>query len=182
MPTHVTPDAQPDRTYRLRDRHAEHEYPLSAWDTNSREWGLCEGQSIAQHTLTDAESLICAIEGPPATVFTVCVTRLAPSGSAVGTSGPPPVVRFDLLGGAGRAASRIMRVDWTAASWINSAEIAYVFQATQRLCGSWWLFGSVSFAQGPPVETIISVRLLLERATVTELATPQLGPGVVVVP
>lgn len=183
MPTHVTQqNAAPDRTYRLRDRHPEHHYPLTAWDTASREWGLCDGQSIAQHTLGAEESLICCVEGPPATVFTLCVTRLAPFVSSVGTGGPPPIVRLDLCGGAGRAASRIMRVDWTAAEWLSSSEIAYVFQATPRLCSSWWLYGSVSTAQGPAPETIIAVRLMFERATVTELQTTQLGPGVVVVP
>jgi hypothetical protein len=182
MPSAVTPKLaeQAARIYQLRHTHRDSGQLLAGWDTASRDIGLCDGQ-IAQASLRGDEGLICCVEGPPATVYVLTVTRLSPLSGAVATSIAPPQVRFELLGGAGRAASQILVVDWTPNDWLTGAMQSFIFQATPRLCQSWWLFGRVSFAQGPAIECQIDVRLLLERATPTAI-TPQVGPGVVVVP
>lgn len=170
------------RIYRLRDTHRACGGLLWGWDTNSRDYGLCDNQGLAQASLKGDESLICCVEGPPATVYTLAVTRFAPLSGQVPTNTPPPTVRFELLAGMGRASSLVLAVDWSPNEWLTGTEQSWIFQTTQRLAVSWWLVGRTTYAQDTGPETQIDVRLVIERGTPTILTPPQLGPGVVVAP
>lgn len=183
MPTDLTGiNAQPEITYRLRDTHAKTGELLWAWDTLSRDYGLCEGQGIAHQTLGATEKLICCIEGPPATVFTVGVSSLQYNQRGTPPPGPPGIIDFQLLAGQGRAASLLSHVAWTPYAFPPPGDQAWIFQETRRLASTWWLFATVQNPQGAPLEQQIEIRVLVSRGTPTILTPQQVGPGVVVIP
>lgn len=183
MPTDLTGvNAQPEITYRLRDTHAKTGELLWAWDSMSRDYGFCEGQSIAHQTIGAQERLILCVEGPPATVFTVAVSSLGFNGRGTPPPGPPGIIDFQLLAGQGRAASLLSHVAWTPNAYSTAGDQFWIFQETRRLASTWWLFATVQNPQGAVQEAQIEIRVLVSRGTPTILTPQQVGPGVVVIP
>lgn len=180
MPLRITTSDQPGEVYCLREQHATTGEVLDAWDTNSRTIGLQNGQSIAQANLspgTDKSTLLFALRSPPATVFTLALTRLI-----IATPSAPVVpIVFELLAGHGRAASRVLQAAYTPGQYPPAGEETWLFQYGSRLATHWWLFAYQLPPQGPGTASTmqLSFRSLLTRQTPAAL---QLGPDVAVVP
>ena len=182
MPLTITPDISPNATYRLRDyaRGTGAGAPwLYSWDTSSIDYGLCE-QTIPVATLCATERLIAVIEGAPATCFTLAVSRYA-SNAGGGSVGVPPSANLQVLGGQGRAASRVLNVVWSPAAWLASGEQAWIAQFSGRLCSTRWIFGDIGPAP-PTIPAAIEIKALISRGSPTFPASVQVGPGVVAIP
>lgn len=183
MPVDITAANQPERTYHLRDTHADTGELLWAWDTLSPVWGLCEHEGIAQQVINGSERLVCLIEGPPATVFTLGVSSLAFNARTPPPSVQPGTIDIQLVAGHGRASTLLTHVQWTPNTYDSSGDQHWIFQETRRLCSSWWLFMTVlPPPAGAVQEAKIAFRVMLSRGSPVALATPQVGPNVVVIP
>lgn len=173
----------PERTYKLRDTHARTDELLWSWDTLSSEWGLCNGQRIATQTIGASEKLLFVVEGPPATVFTLGVQRLAFNARGLPPNPQPGTIDFQLVAGQGRSSTLLLHTQWTPNAYSDAGDQFWIFQETRRLCSSWWLFATVL---PPPLggvqEAQIDLRCLLSRGSPVALPVPQVGPNVVVIP
>lgn len=184
MPTDLTGiNGNAEIEYRLRELHRDTGELLWSWDTLSKTAGLCERQEIATQTINATEKLIACIQGPPATVFTLAVQRLAFNNTAIPAPLPVGLVDFQLVAGHGRAATLLLHTQWTPNGYLSGGDQAWIFQETRRLCSTWWLFASTQDGQGGPGRELqIDIRMLLSRGTPANMVPPQLGPNVVVIP
>jgi hypothetical protein len=186
MPASLPTSAKPGHVYDVRKYFRGHELDgsqLWAWDTESDNYGLCNPQKdgLAKQTVGANETLLWCIETPPATMFTIAVSYLASSPQGV-AQGQVPNIRFQLLAGHGRAASRVLHLDWQPTDWLAGGLQAWVAQYTGRLCSSWWLYAQTTVPQGAAPQAEIVVKALIARGTATNQNPLELGPGVTVVP
>lgn len=182
MPIAITPEVSPDQTYRVRE-HARGTGAgapwLWSWDTSSIDYGLCE-QTIPVAVLGAAERLVAVIESPPATCFTLAVSRYG-SNAGGGSVGAPPAANLQVLAGHGRAASRVLNLVWTPAAWLSTGEQAWIAQFSGRLATTWWVFADIGPAP-PTIPAAIEIKCLISRGSPTFPAAVQVGPGVVAIP
>lgn len=179
MPIAITSKVSPQTTYKLREFHGRCAgVPLWAWDSESKVAGFESVGGIAQQSLSDAEAVQFAIEGPPATLFTLSVDNFVQKDG--GSSGTPVPVEFELLAGHGRAAYRVVHVTWSPTAYFAQGNQAWIFQFNGLLASSWWLFAKFNGTPFPPCN--IAYKVLIERATVLLPTDTRVGPDVVVIP
>ena len=179
MPLVITNAEKQEQTLKLREFHgACAGVPLWAWDSESKVAGFEQTGGIPRQSLTDKDGLQFAIMGPPATLFTLAVTFLAPKGQP--NIVPPTPIEFELLAGHGRAAFRVVHALWSPPLYLGDGQEAWIFQFNGLLASSWWLFAKYN---GTPYDQAnVAYKVLIERATVLLPTDTRVGPNVAVIP